>query len=174
MKVLLHVDVPKLGFLGDIVEVKDGYARNCLLPQRMAVQPTEANIKAIAEEKARQAEVRRLAKEELVRAAKAVDGANVTIVANVNEQGHLFGSVAEAEIAKALQEQGFSVQPKHVKLPEHLRQLGEYEVVLSFGADVKANVNLAIVSEGQNGVEEPGTESESEPESSAAEDNTDE
>ena len=174
MKVLLHVDIPKLGFLGDVVEVKNGYARNCLLPKGMAVKPTGANMKAIAVEKSRQAEVRRLAREELVRVAKAVDGAKISIAARVNEQGHLFGSVTEVEIAKALQEQGFSVQAKHVILPEHLRQLGEYEVTLRYAAEVEASINLAIVSEGQNGVEEPGTESESEPESSVADDNTDE
>lgn len=156
MKVLLHTDIHPLGHLGDVVTVNDGYARNYLLPQRLAVEPTEANIQAIAEEKTRQGEVRRLALAELVAAAEKVNEAQVAIHARANEQGHLFGSVAETDIAAALQQQGFSVQAKHVNLDEHFRQLGSYDVKLKFAPDIHAAVQVAVVRpEGEEGDAQP-------------------
>jgi large subunit ribosomal protein L9 len=145
MKVLLHADVPKLGHFGDVVEVAEGYGRNYLLPQRLAVEPTSANVKAIQEERARQAEVRRLAREELLKVAEKVKGAQVTIVARANEQGHLFGSVTEETIAAALREQGFEVQNKHVVMNEHFRMLGSYDVKLRFDVDIEVDVKVGVV-----------------------------
>jgi len=145
MKVLLHQDVDGLGYLGDVVDVADGYARNYLLPQRLAVQPTQNNIKAIEQDRARQAEVRRLAREQLVKVAEGVNGTALVLEALANEQGHLFGSITDAEIAKALQDKGFEVQRRQVRLAEHLRLLGQYEVELRFAEDIGAKVQLEIV-----------------------------
>ena len=145
MKLLLHTDIPKLRHLGDVVDVAEGYGRNYLLPQRLAVVPTEANVKAIQHERAQQAEMRCLAREELAKAAAKVKGAVVTIVARANEQGHLFGSVTDEQIAAALREQGFEVQAQHVVLSEHLRQLGTYEVKLCFDADIEAGITVGVV-----------------------------
>ena len=145
MKVLLHQDVDGLGYLGDVVDVADGYARNYLLPQRLAAAPTKNNIKAIEKERARQTEVRRLARERLVKSAEAVNGAAILLEALANEQGHLFGSITDADIAKALQEKGFEVQRRHIRLQEHLRLLGQYEVVLRFAEDIEAKIQLEIV-----------------------------
>ena len=156
MKVLLHADLDGLGYLGDVVEVADGYARNYLLPQHLAAKPTEANIKAIQKEKARQVETRRLARAKLVKVAESVNGVELTLKTLANEQGHLFGSVSEDDIARNLQEKGFEVQVKNVVLPEHIRQLGTYEVELHFGSDVKASVQLQVVqpTEQEDGSEE--------------------
>lgn len=145
MKLLLHADVPKLGYFGDVVEVADGYARNYLVPQGLAVQPTEANIKAIEAERAQRAEERRLAREQLEKAAAKVDGAAVTVAALANEQGHLFGSVTEETIAEQLRERGYEVQTKQVRMPEHLRSLGEYEVALRYADDLHATVKVVVV-----------------------------
>jgi len=144
MKVLLHTDIPKLGYLGDVVEVAEGYGRNYLLPQNLAVAPTETNVKAIAEERAKQVEVRRLAREVLVKAAERVSGQEVTLTALANEQGHLFGSVSEEAIAAKLQEGGFEVKMSHVKLAEPIRQLGDVEVTLGFGEGIEARVQLHV------------------------------
>lgn len=146
MEVLLHADIPKLGYFGDVVKVAEGYARNYLLPQRLAVRPTEANIKEIAAERAQQVELRRLARERLVKAAAKVDGLELTIPALANEQGHLFGSVGAEEIAKAICEKGFEVQSKSVKMAEHLRQLGDYDITLRFAEGLEATVKLQLVS----------------------------
>jgi len=145
MKVLLHSDIDRLGYLGDVVEVADGYARNYLLPQGLAILPSETNLRAIQKEKAAQMEQRRLALEKLQKVADEVSGAEVVIQALANEQGHLFGSVSESDIAGRLQEKGFEVQTKHVRMPEHFRVLGEYEVKLHFGQDVDTIVQVQVV-----------------------------
>ena len=148
MKVLLHVDVPKLGYLGDVVTVKDGFARNYLLPQGLAVEPNEGNIKAIADERARQAEVRRLARDEMVKACAKVDGASVRIEALINERGHLFGSVSEEGVAVALREAGYEVATRQIVMPEHFRMVGSYEVEVRYADDIRALVTVKVAAEG--------------------------
>ena len=99
MKVLLCEDVAALGWLGVVVEVNDGYARKYLLPQRLAMIPTEANLRALADEKARRTDHRKLSRERLEKVAEAVDGAEAVVASKANEQGVLFGSVGERDIA---------------------------------------------------------------------------
>ena len=98
MKVLLFEDVENLGWLGDIVTVKDGYARNYLVPQGLAGVPTEANIKLLADEKARRAEQRKLQRQQQEELAEKVTGAEVVVAAKANELGHLFGLNHVADI----------------------------------------------------------------------------
>ncbi|OQA01753.1 MAG: 50S ribosomal protein L9 [Planctomycetes bacterium ADurb.Bin412] len=163
MKLLLHKDVAKLGHLGDVVEVKAGYARNYLIPQGLAVEPTASNIKAIEKERVRQAEIRRLARQEILKLADRVNGTEIAIRALANEQGHLFGSVVEADIAKALQEKGFEIKPEFVVLEGHLRLLGNYDVKLHLGQEIEAAVKVAILTpedagNGQTGADEASVE----------------
>ena len=147
MKVLLCEDIDKLGWLGDVVEVSEGYARNYLLPQRLAQPATEAAIRAIAEEKAKRAEQRRLEGRRLEAAAEAVEGAEAVIAAKANEQGHLFGSVTTRQIAANLRSQGFEVADEIVQLHEHIKQIGTHAVTLKFAPDVTATVNVVVVPE---------------------------
>jgi large subunit ribosomal protein L9 len=147
MKVLLCEDVTKLGWLGDVVEVSEGYARNYLLPQRLAKVATDANIKSIAEEKAKRAEQRLQERRRLEKAAQAVNGAEAVVAAKANEQGVLFGSITESMIAANLRAQGFEVADEIVKLPEHIKQLGTHEVTLRFADDVTAAVRVVVVPE---------------------------
>jgi len=155
MKVLLVADVAKtdgstgtqLGWFGDIVEVSNGFARNYLLPQGLAVIPTETAIKSLAEEKARRAEARKQQRQRLEETAAAVDGAEVVIAAKANEAGGLFGSVGSREIAANLREQGFEVADELVQLPEHIKQVGTTTVKLKFAQDLAANVNVVVVSQ---------------------------
>lgn len=162
MKVLLHVDIPKLGYFGDVVEVANGYARNFLIPQNKAVEPTEANVQQITEERAAKVEVRRLARGQLVKVAEKINGAQVEIEALANEQGHLFGSVSEAEIAEALREKGFEVQSGQVRMGEHFRQIDTYEVKLHFGEDIDAVVTVEVVRPTDQEDAEPESEQQSE------------
>lgn len=145
MKLLLHADIEKLGYFGDVVEVNDSYARNYLLPQHKGVIPNDHNVKAIKEERATRVEERRLLREAMVQAAGKVDGAEITLEVLANEQGNLFGSVSETDIAKALCEKGFDVQSKHIVIGQHLRELGETEVKLHFTEDVDATIKLNVI-----------------------------
>ena len=158
MKVLLFEDIDKLGWLGDVVEVKEGYARNYLLPQGLAKVATQANIRSIAEEKAKRSELRKLEGKRIATAAEAVNGAEAVIAAKANEQGHLFGSVNEKQIAANLRAQGFEIRDDIVQLHEHIKQVGTHEVTLKFTADITAKVNVVVVAEQQEGEESKKTE----------------
>jgi len=149
MNVLLIEDVENLGWYGDIVKVKEGYARNYLLPQRLAIIPSESKIKAMAEEKARRAAARQVVIENFKKAAEAVNGAEVVLAAKANEQGHLFGSITEKEIAANLRSQGFAVEDKFVHLDGHIKEVGERSVRLKFITDVTATVKVVVVPETQ-------------------------
>jgi large subunit ribosomal protein L9 len=148
MKVLLVSDVKKLGWLGDVVEVANGYARNYLLPQGLAKAATDNNIKSIAKAKARRAEERQLERKQLEKAAQAVNGAEAVIAATANEVGHLFGSVAKRDIAKNLRDQGFEVADDVVMLHQHIKEVGTYSVKLEFADDLAVSVSVVVVPEG--------------------------
>jgi large subunit ribosomal protein L9 len=150
MKVLLCQDVENLGFLGDVVEVKDGYARNYLLPQCVATEPSEANIKALAEAKAKRAEERKLARGQLERAAEVVEGAEAVVAARANELGHLFGSVTERDIGANLREQGFEIADEMVQLSEHIKEVGTHQVTLKIAPDLAVNINVIVVSKDES------------------------
>ncbi|MBN2130448.1 MAG: 50S ribosomal protein L9 [Sedimentisphaerales bacterium] len=160
MKVLLCEDIRPLGWLGDVVDVRDGYARNYLLPQGLAKVATEANIRAIADEKAMRAEERLKERKLLERAAEAVDGAEAVLAALANEQGVLFGSITERQIASNLREQGFEVADVVVKLPEHIKHVGTHDVPLRFAEDVTATVRVVVVPEQAEGAEESAADDE--------------
>ena len=160
MKVLLCEDVNKLGWLGDIVQVNEGYARNYLLPEKLAIIPTEENLRSLAEEKAKRAKQRISEKRQLEEAAAAVEGAEAVIARDANEQGRLFGSVKATDIAGNLREQGLlpnrpsdvhrpersgakspliafedgelKVADEIVQLPEHIKEVGSHSVILKF------------------------------------------
>jgi large subunit ribosomal protein L9 len=159
MKVLLCEDIDKLGWLGDVVEVKTGYARNYLIPQGLAKVANEAGIRALAEEKASRAEQRKLEGKRLEEAVKAIEGAEAVVAARANELGHLFGSVTERHIAANLRAQGFDVRDEIVYLPEHIKEIGTHAVTLKFRDDLTATINVVVVPDQQS---EPGTEAETE------------
>ncbi len=161
MKVLLCEDIRKLGWLGDVVEVAEGYARNYLLPQGKAKVASEGNIRAIAKAKAERATERVKEQKRLTAVAEAVSGAEAVLAAKANEHGGLFGSITEAMIAANLREQGFAVADDVVKLPMHIKQVGSHEVTLKFADEVTATVNVVVVPEKTEG-EEEDNESEDE------------
>ncbi len=147
MKILLVSDVKKLGWFGDVLEVNAGYARNYLLPEGLAIIPTEANLKSLAAEKAMRAEQRIVERKRLEEAAAAAEGKEAVIAAKANEQGHLFGSVSKEEIAVNLREQGLAVADDVVQLPEHIKEAGTHIVKLRFADDLIVSVNVIVVAE---------------------------
>ena len=146
MKVLLSQDVDKLGWIGDVVEVKAGYARNYLIPYSIAIVPTEGNIKAMAKAKAKGVEERKLARVQLEKVVEAVEGAEVVVSAKANEQGHLFGSVTAREIGENLREQGFEIKDAMVQA-DHIKEVGTHQVTLKVAADLIAAISVVVVSQ---------------------------
>jgi large subunit ribosomal protein L9 len=162
MKVLLCEDVKKIGYYGDIVDVAEGFARNYLLPQRLAVIPSDQKLKAMVEEKAKRSEQRLRQRKLLEAAAAAVNGAEAVISAKANEQGILFGSISPAQIVANLQAQGFEVTEDAVSLTHHIKSVGAHKVVLEYAEDLTATITLTVVAEGQPAGEAAQPEQKSE------------
>jgi large subunit ribosomal protein L9 len=147
MKVLLNQDVPTLGQIGEIVDVKDGYARNYLLPQRLASEPTTANIKRVEVERARVDAERIKRREAMELLAAKLAGKEITLTRMANEVGHLYGSVSGKDVAEALTLEGLTVEASEVLIREPIRTLDKYEVDIRLAADVMATVKLWVVPE---------------------------
>lgn len=148
MQIILLDKVVNLGGLGDVVKVKDGYARNYLIPQGKAKRANAANL---AEFEARRAELERLAAEQLA-AAQAegakLEGQSVSISRKAGVDGRLFGSVTNADIAEALKAKGFVVEKSAVRMPEGpLKAVGESQIVVALHTDVTATISVAVVGE---------------------------
>ncbi len=147
MKILLCEDVENLGYLGDVVTVKDGYARNYLLPQGVGIVPTDANIKSLVDAKASASEERRVAHDRLSQVVEAVEGAEVVVASKANEQGHLFGSVSPHEIADNLRGQGFEITDDMVRISGHIKEVGTHEVKVKVAAELSATISVVVVSQ---------------------------
>ncbi|SOE48689.1 LSU ribosomal protein L9p [plant metagenome] len=149
MQIILLEKLVNLGNLGDVVRVRDGYARNFLIPQKKARRATEAALK---EFEARRAELEKVQAEKLAAAQKEgerLEGFNLKISQKAGVDGRLFGSVTNQDIATALQKEGFaSVEKSLVRLPDGpFKAVGEYSLQVALHADVVANVNLVVVGE---------------------------
>lgn len=147
MEVILREDVEKLGSRGQLVKVAPGYARNFLLPKRLAVAATDANKKIVEQE--RQAALRREAKEagEAQELAKLLAPVVVTIAQKAGENDQLFGSVTSADIAAKLEEQKFHIERKKIVLHDPIKQLGEYTVTLKLHREVSVDIKVNVVKE---------------------------
>ena len=157
MKVLLRRDVEKLGYIGEVVEVSAGYARNYLMPQRLAMPPTKANLKALEYERKSSEHARLERRERLSLLAVELDKSEVTISALANEQGHLFGSVGRRDIAAALAEQGYDVPRESIVLPEAIRELDKRTVEVRLAPDLVATVDVWVVPEKEAADGEPAS-----------------
>jgi len=147
MKVLLRCDIPNVGLAGDVVEVREGYARNYLIPHHMGVEPTQANMKAIEEDKRRAEEQRRLRRAALEQEAGRLREVEVTIAAACNPEGRLYGSVGPREIASALRDEGHAIEAAQVHLREPIRQLDTVTVPVVFADDLQVDVKVWVVRE---------------------------
>ncbi|AJW45130.1 MULTISPECIES: 50S ribosomal protein L9 [Ralstonia] len=148
MQVILLEKVINLGNLGDVVRVKDGYARNFLIPQKQARRATEAAIK---EFEARRAELEKLAAEKLAAAqaeGEKLNGLTLQLSQKAGVDGRLFGSVTNHDIAEALNAQGFKVEKGQVRLPNGpLKTVGDHPVVVSLHTDVAVDVTVSVLGE---------------------------
>ena len=148
MQIILLEKVVNLGNLGDVVKVKDGYARNFLIPQKKAKRATPA---AMAEFEARRAELEKAAAEKLAAAqavAEKMTGTAVTVTRKAGMDGRLFGSVGNADIAEALKAAGFDVDKSAVRMPEGpLKAIGEFPLDIALHTDVLANISVNVVAE---------------------------
>jgi large subunit ribosomal protein L9 len=147
MEIILREDIDNLGARGQVVKVAPGYARNYLLPRRLAVAATDANRKIVEQE--RQAHLRREAilKTESEDLAKLLANATVSIARKAGENGQLFGSVTAADIADALAAQKFNIDRRKIHLEEPIRALGDYKVPVRLHREVSVEVPVSVIAE---------------------------
>ena len=147
MEVILREDIGTLGARGAVVKVADGYARNYLLPKRLAVAATESNKKIVAQE--RDAHLRREAKlqSESEELAKLMGNITLTFRHKVGENDHLFGSVTAKDIAEALEAKGYHLERRKIQLEEPIRTLGEHDVTLRLHREVSTTIKVLVEAE---------------------------
>lgn len=145
IELMLAEDVMQLGKQGDIVRVKSGFARNYLLPQGLATIATPENKRLVELHRQKLEERIKQKRQVLVQLADKVSKYSVTLEANANEEGHLYGSIVAVDISKALISAGYQVESDHIRLDGPLKELGMYTVKLQFDPEVKAEVKVWVV-----------------------------
>lgn len=147
VELILRKDVEHLGDAGDVVEVRDGYARNYLLPQGLAYEATEGNLNRLEEERRRAEKAVRRERDQAEELAEKLSGFSITFSKRAGEEGRLFGSVSDSDIAQRLQEEGYEVERRHVDLDEPVKELGVYTVGLALHAEVRPEIKVWVVAE---------------------------
>ena len=148
MQIILQEDVEKLGTRGQVVEVKEGYARNFLLPRKLALPASAGNMKRL--EKMRAAFAKKSAVEiaDAQKLAELLGGVSLELTRKAGENDQMFGSVTSADISEALAAKGFTIDKRKITLAEPIKVIGEYEVPLKLHREVTATVKLAVKKEG--------------------------
>ena len=147
VKLLLTENVDNLGIVGDVVTVKPGFARNYLLPMGKATEPTQGNVAKLAE-KRKEVEAQ-LAQERAQHVAllEKIEGLELTIMRSANDQGILYGGVSQHDIAMALQEEGFDIGDRAVRVGERVERLDTYNIPIVLDDDLKTEIKLWVVSD---------------------------
>jgi large subunit ribosomal protein L9 len=144
VQLILSEDVPHLGRTGDVVRVRAGYARNYLLPRRLAVEANSKNLSAFEHQK-RLAMVRREAnKTQALRLKERLEALSLTLSARAGEEDKLFGSVTNIDIERALRERGFDIERRKIALAEPIKQLGEFTVPVKLDPEIEASLKLTV------------------------------
>jgi large subunit ribosomal protein L9 len=147
MQVILREDIDKLGKIGDLVKVSDGYARNFLVPKKKAIEATPKNVHAMDHAKKMVSDRIRKLKKEAALEADRIKGIAVTIKAKVGEEGKLFGSVTSMDIAEAVKAQGVELDKRKIVLDEPIKRLGEYTISVKLHADVHTDLKVTVIAE---------------------------
>jgi large subunit ribosomal protein L9 len=147
VEVILRDDVANLGKIGDVVRVKPGYARNFLFPRGLAIEASSNNLRVLEHQKRVISAKRDRERKGAEAVASKLDGLRLTVRARVGEEGRLFGSVTNLDVERLLAEKGFTVERRRIDLPEPLKQLGTFPIVVHVGREVRATVQLTIEAE---------------------------
>ena len=148
MQIILQEDVDKLGHRGDVVTVKPGYARNFLLPHKLAVEATAGNLKAIERIRTSLAKKTATELEAAQKQAVLLNGVALKFTRKTGENDQMFGSVTSADIAEGLATQGFKIDKRQAQLGEPLKTIGEFPVTIKVFRDVTAQIKVTVEKEG--------------------------
>lgn len=147
MKVILKEDISNLGYKDDVVEIKSGYGRNYLIPQKKAVIATPSALKVLAENQKQRAHKLAKIKADAEAAAAALEGVSLTIGAKTSSTGTIFGSVNNIQIAEALEKLGHNVDRKLIYLKDSIKEVGSYKATIKFHKEVSVEIPFEVVSE---------------------------
>jgi large subunit ribosomal protein L9 len=147
MQVILRDDVPNLGQPGDVVRVRPGYARNFLLPRKLAVEANPKNLRAFEHEKRLGLARREAKRAESVKMKDRIERVTIELTARAGEAGKLFGSVTNIDIERALGAQGINLDRRRILLAEPIKELGEFVVPVRIDAEVEASLKLKVAAE---------------------------
>jgi large subunit ribosomal protein L9 len=142
--VILNEDLPNLGRPGDVVKVRAGYARNFLLPRKLAVEANPRNLRAFEHQKRLALGKREALRAQALTEKEKIEGLHLTIAARAGEEGRLFGSVTNIDLERALHERGFAIDRRRIVLPEPVKQIGEYNVMVRLQPEVDANLKFSV------------------------------
>ncbi len=147
MKVILRQNYNKLGNIGDVIEVKDGFARNFLIPRSIAFRATDGNLKALEQEKKQLARKEEKVVQDAEKLSAQLASVSLTITMKVGEDDKLFGAVTSQMIAESLTEKGYSIDKRTIELEEPIKTLGIFEVPVKLHSKVTAKVKVWVVRE---------------------------
>ena len=147
MQVILREDIDKLGKIGDLVKVKDGFGRNFLIPNKKAIEATPKNVNAMEHARKMVADRLRKLKKEAAADADRIKGLTVTIKAKAGEEGKLFGSVTSMDIVDAMKAQGVTIDKRKIALEEPIKRLGDFSVPVKLHTDVVVDLKVTVVAE---------------------------
>jgi large subunit ribosomal protein L9 len=144
MKVILAENIQSLGRIGDVVKVAPGYARNYLVPKGLAMAATDKNVRDLDHKKRILAQKREKVRLQMLSLAEKLNRVTISLRRKVAEEDKLYGSVTVVDIARLLEEQGFTVDRKDIKLAQPIKQLGEFTVPIRVDADVSAEIKITV------------------------------
>ncbi len=147
MEIILKQDVKKLGYKGELLKVKDGYARNLLIPKGLAIQATESNRKVFAENQKQRAFKEEKIKKEAEELAQILKSTELKIGAKVSSTGKIFGSVNNIQIAEAIKKKGYEVDRKRIELESDIKEVGNYSAKIHLYKGIVADVKFEIIAE---------------------------
>jgi large subunit ribosomal protein L9 len=144
MRIILQEDVEKLGTRGQVVEVARGYARNFLLPRKLGIEATQSNLKRLERIRGSLAKRTATEREAAQKIAEVLSTVTVTLARKAGEQDQLFGSVTAADIAEALDAQGYEVDRRRIQLDDAIKVVGEYQVTVKLYTDVATTIKVVV------------------------------
>lgn len=147
MKIILMDDVPALGRRGEVRDVSDGYARNYLLPQKLALHATPANLKNLEQIKARQDAAAAKLTAQAQEQARAIEALHFTQARQASDEGRLFGSIGKADLVAFLSQHGVEVERRRIAMDEPIKSVGDFSVPVRLHADVTAQLKVSVTRE---------------------------
>ena len=145
LELILTQDVPKIGKAGSIIKVKDGFARNFLIPNDLAVVVTPGNLKKLQQDKLSREKELEKTKQEALELSKKLTGKSFTIISEVHEEDKLYGSITVIEVSRVLEDEGFKINKKAIQLEEPIKTTGIFEIPIKLHPEVTANIKIWIV-----------------------------